>query len=170
MRVSNKQLQHGAVLYQIAEHPQFTAINALKLEGHPSNNAFLINDDIAVYPKISSQPAGRYKEYRFTFDKDTLQEIAIIDDRDIELHLALVCVQDSAICCLSYDKLKHLIDERRQNVGREEEQYQVLVMYEKGKSFRVNMNLGGTRDAWVGRHILVSQNACPNDLFRPQDT
>ena len=49
MKIGNEHLYHGAVLNQIAEHPQFTAINALRVGGETSRSAFKINNDIAVY-------------------------------------------------------------------------------------------------------------------------
>ena len=158
MRIQKKHLHHGAVLYQIADHPQFTAINAL------SNNVFRINDDIAVYPKYASNAIG--DEYRFTFTADQLDEIASINAKGIELHFALVCVKDHAICALAYDDLKRLMRARRESVGAKESQYVVLVMYQQGGSFRVNMNAGGKKGYYLGNHILVKQNACPNNLFR----
>lgn len=166
MRVSDKHLYHGAVLYQIAEHPQFTAINALKIKGRPSLNAFQINDDIAVYAKIGREPTGPWSEYRFTFTQDQLAEITSIAEDGIELHLALICVKDRGICCLPYDGLQRLVDARKKLLGKREEQYVVLVMFRRGKSFRVNMNRGATKGAYVGDHILVAQNACPESLFR----
>lgn len=164
MPINTKQLYHGAVLYQIAEHPQFTAINALA----NSNNAFRINDDIAVYPKFCTNPTGPYREYRFTFNSDNLHEIQSIVELDVELHLALVCVKDSRICCLPYQKLTELIEARKNSFGAEEEQYVVIVNYEPGKRFRVNMNKPGTRGKYVSAPIRVRQSACPNDLFRSQ--
>ena len=53
------------------------------------------------------------------------------------------------------------------SVGAKKSQYVVLVMYKQGSSFRVNMNAGGTKGYYVGDGILVTQNACPNNLFRP---
>ena len=168
--MNNKQIYHGAVLYQIAEHPQFTAINALTIDGHASNSAFQINNDIAVYPKICTKPAGPYSEYRFTFRRDNLDEIQSIVERDIELHLALVCVKARRICCLPYQDLVDLMDARKLSFGGEEEQYVVLVNYVPGKQFRVNMNAPGTKGTYVGDSILVPQSACPNNLFRSQST
>ena len=166
MKVSQKHLYHGAVLYQIAEHPQFTAINALKIDGRTSHNAFRINDDIVVYPKIASKPVGRYVEYRFTFTPDQLNELRLIVDQGHELYLALVCVQDEAICCLSYEDLVRLIDARRKRLKKAEDQYIVLVTLQRSKAFRVNMNAGNTRGEYVGTHIVVPRNACPTLLFR----
>ena len=166
MSFTDKQVYHGAVLYQIAEHPQFTAINVLKIDGRTSHNAFRINDDIAVYPKIGSEPSGRYHEYRFTFTTDQLLEIASIADQGNELYLALVCVKDREICCLRYDQLSSLIDARKSRLDRDEQQYVVLVTLEARQRFRVNMNAGDTMGMYVGNPILVPRNACPERMFR----
>ena len=166
MSFTDKQTYHGAVLYQIAEHPRFTAINVLKIDGRTSHNAFRINDDIAVYPKICKEPSGRYDEYRFTFTTDQLLEIASIADQGNELYLALVCVKDREICCLRYDQLISLIDARKSRLGREEPQYVVLVTLKAGQQFRVNMNAGNTVGKYVGEPFLVPRNACPERMFR----
>ncbi len=162
MRINKKHLYHGAVLYQIADHPQFTAINALT----DTNSAFRINDDIAVCPKYASEPIGSRGEYRFNFTADQLDEVKSIIDRDIELHFALVCVKANSICGLAYDELKRLLSARRKSFGASESQYVVFVRFEKGKSFRVNMDASGKKGFYVGDDILVPQNACPNNLFR----
>ena len=160
MKINKKHLHHGAVLYQIADHPQFTAINSLP----NTNNAFRINDDIAVYPKYASKPVGG--EYQFNVTADQLDEIASIIGKGIELHFALVCVEDHAICGLAYDDLELMMRARRERVSKKELRYVVLVRYEKGRSFRVNMNAGRTKGYYVGDDIPVPQNACPNRLFR----
>ena len=166
MRFNDKQLYHGAVLYQIADHAQFTAINALKIDGRTSHNAFRINADIAVYPKYASQPTRRFNEYRFAFTNEQLHEIKMIADQGIELHFAMVCVKDRAICCLPYEGLKRLMDARKRSVGKDEDQYVALVTLKAGQSFRVNMNAGHTVGQYVGDPIVIPHNACPERLFR----
>ena len=58
MKINDDHMYHGAALTQIAEHPQFTAINAFKHANRPSRSAFRINDDIGVYLKYASKPKG----------------------------------------------------------------------------------------------------------------
>ena len=58
MTIRDKHLYHGAVLNQIAEHPRFTAINALKIVGEIFHNAVKVNDDIVVYLKYRTRSDG----------------------------------------------------------------------------------------------------------------
>ncbi len=62
MEIREEHLYHGAALNQIAQHKQFTAINALKLKTRTSRSSFRVNDDIAVYLKYCNKPKGRFRE------------------------------------------------------------------------------------------------------------
>ncbi|MCY4383535.1 MAG: hypothetical protein OXE44_10345 [Nitrospinae bacterium] len=166
MKITKEHFYHGAVLNQIAEHKQFTAINALKVNGKTSRSAFKVNDDIAVYLKYASEPTEAYEEYIFTFAKHHLAELRKINDAENSLHLALVCVQDNEVCCFPYSKLVQLITKRKQEFGKPEQQYTLLVTLKKGEAFRVNMNEPGKKKAYLGKPLTVRRNACPNALFR----
>lgn len=63
MRIQDEHLYHGAALNQIAEHKEFTAINAFKLKGKTSGSAFRINDSAVVYLKYAKAPNKSYSEY-----------------------------------------------------------------------------------------------------------
>jgi len=166
MNIRDEHLYHGAVLNQIAEHRQFTAINALKVKGKTSRSAFKVNDGIAVYLKYAGKPGGSYKEYAFTFTKTHLKELDDINKAGDNLHLALVCVKDREICCISYDKFMDLLNRRRSDAGRQESQYVILVTLKPGHAFRANINAAGKRKTYLGKPLLIPRNACPNALFR----
>ena len=166
MKIGNEHLYHGAVLNQIAEHPQFTAINALRVGGETSRSAFKINNDIAVYIKYATQPTAPYREYVFNFNADNLLELTNISDADNDLFLALVCVRAKEICCFSYGILVDLIAERRRQRGANEDQYTILVTLNRRESFRVWMNAPGERGAYLREPDVISRNACPTVLFR----
>ena len=55
MKIQDEHFYHGAVLNQIAEHEQFTAINALTVYGKKVKGAYKVNNDIAVYLKYASK-------------------------------------------------------------------------------------------------------------------
>jgi hypothetical protein len=92
VKVNDDHIYHGAALTQIAEHPQFTAINAFKTPGGISRSAFKINDDIGVYLKYATKPKPPHSEYQFTFRKDHLKELQDIAEKVSQVHVALVCV------------------------------------------------------------------------------
>ena len=65
-------MYHGAALIQIAEHPEFTAINSLKVKGKVLPNSYKINDGIGVHMKYASRPANTFGEYQFTLPQEEL--------------------------------------------------------------------------------------------------
>ena len=76
MRIYDDHMYHGSALIQIAEHPQFTAINSLKNHGGTVRTACRVNDEIAVYLKYASKPTrSHHPEYPFTFKDTQLQEL-----------------------------------------------------------------------------------------------
>ena len=166
MRIKKDHYYHGAVLNQIAEHEQFTAINALKVQGNTSRSAFKVNNDIAVYLKYASVPSAPYDEYVFTFNKAQLSELAAIDSAGDALYLALICVQDNEVCCLPYSDFSQLISRRKQASSRQKTQYSLLVTLKKNEAFRVYMNAPGMKKPFLCEPLKVKRNACPNSLFR----
>lgn len=164
--IREEHLYHGAVLNQIADHRQFTAINALKVGGKTSRSAFKVNDDIAVYIKYAVNPVGRYREFVFTFNKANMKELVDTNEAGNNLHLALVCAKDKEICCFPYAKLAELIELRKQEAGKIESQYTLLVTLKKGEAFRVYMMQPGRRKVYLADPMKVRRNACPDALFR----
>ena len=112
MHIDDDHMYHGAALIQIAEHEQFTAINALTLGKKPVSNWFKINDHIAVYFKYAAEEKKPYGEYVFTFKSEhlrTIRAIAGVHDRVV---IALVCVEAREICAITADDLAAMIAER----------------------------------------------------------
>ena len=93
MKINDDHMFHGAALTQIAEHPEFTAINAFKMGKRVSRSAFRINDDIGVYVKYASKPKAPFDEYVFTFNSEHLEELDAIAKVVSDAYLALVCVE-----------------------------------------------------------------------------
>lgn len=165
MRIHDDHLYHGAALIQIAEHPQFTAINSLKHGGEVIPIAYKINDEISVYLKYASKPTPTYKEYQFTFHNDQLNELAVIAAANQKTFIALVCVKEREICCISYEELQGLIARRKKQKDDAEDQYVILVTAPKGKSLRVYVNAPGKRKTILGKELIVSRKAFPNVIF-----
>ena len=161
-------MYHGAALIQIAEHPNFTAINSLKLSGNTIRVAYKINDDIAVYFKYASKPAGRFQEYVFTFTKSHLEELDHIADANSKCYVALVCVKDREVCCLSHAQLQQLFSRRKaalDKLGKAEDSLTVLVTAPKKKSLRIYVNSPGERKIILGKALIVNRNAFPENIF-----
>ena len=165
MRIHDDHLYHGAALTQIAEHPQFTAINSFKDADNVSRSAFRVNNDIGVYFKYCTKPKRPFSEYIFTFTEANIAEIDRISNLVEELQLALVCVKDRHICCLDYSTFCQLIEWRQAAFGGEEDQYTVLVTLEEGKSFRVYVNQPGKRKTVLKKRITIARNKFPTALF-----
>jgi hypothetical protein len=165
MKIHDDHLYHGAALIQIAEHEQFTAINALKINGDVIRVAYRINDDIAVYLKYATKSTKPFNEYPFTFTKNHLDELAQISEANPKTFIGLICVKDRAICCITYSQLKSLVELRTKDKGKPEGQYVVLVTLPAGKSFRVYVNAAGMKKTKLGKELKVPRNAFPSSIF-----
>lgn len=165
MKIHDDHLYHGAALIQIAEHPQFTAINSMKLKRNIVRTAYKINDDIGIYLKYARRPTKAFKEYPFTFNTEHLSDLAAIATSTNKLYVALVCVKGKEICCISYRELSALIEKRRKAKKADEEQYTILVTMLAGKSMRVYVNSPGEKKKILGRQLVVSRSAFPAKLF-----
>lgn len=165
MKIHDDHLYHGSALIQIAEHPNFTAINSLNLGGKIVRVAYRINNDIAVYFKYASKTIGAYKEYVFTFHKDHLKELAQISGVISKTFVALVCVKDREICLLPYSDLKDLLGRREKDHGGPEDALTVLVTVPAGKSLRAYVNASGRKKTILGKELVVSRNAFPGAVF-----
>jgi hypothetical protein len=166
MKIQDEHMYHGAALAQIAEDPQFTAINALKTGGKNSKSTYKVNDSIAVYLKYATKPIGTYKEYNFTFNRGHLSEMKKIVSADHSLHIALVCIKDREVCCISYEELIDLIGKRESACDAKESQYTVLCMLRQNQAFRVNMNQPGKKKTYLlNKPLLVKRNKFPSVLF-----
>lgn len=167
MKIHDDHLFHGAALIQIAEHPNFTAINSLKLGGEVVRVAYKINNDIAVYFKYASKKPNKFQENIFTFHKDHLDEIASICAVNSKCFVALVCVEDREICCLPYAKLQSLLQARNtalMKLGRTESALTVLVTAKKNKALHVYVNQPGKKGVYADEEV-VARNAFPAAIF-----
>ena len=165
MKVNQDHLYHGAALTQIAEHEQFTAINAVRVDGGAHRSAFRINDSNCVFLKYATKPKPPYDEYIFTFHQSHMDDLEGLSKKGDKLFLALVCVKDGEICLLPYDELLSLIEKRKKMKGAAESQYTVVVTLKKGGKFRVNMNRPGTRGYYVGDSVLIARKDFPGRIF-----
>ena len=165
MKIHDDHLYHGAALNQIAEHKQFTSINALEVKGQRFNNVYEINKAILVHLKYATKPKGTLKEYQFTFNLDHLQLLANANAHANNFIIAFVCVKDREICALPYTELLRLIELRRTALGKNEDQYVLLLSLPKDSAFRVCMAAPGKRGVLLTKEIKVARNKFPNCLF-----
>lgn len=164
MKIRIEQQTIGAAIMQIAEHKNFTAINRLKIGGEFVNNGFLINGDIAVVCKYATEPNGA-GEYIFNFNADHIENIQKIQKGKHRLFLALICVDDREICCLTEEEFNTLIANRKKSAKANEDQYQILVTVKKAASLRAYVNAAGTRGRIAGNSLVIARNAFPQSLF-----
>jgi len=167
LRIDKNHLYHGAALLQIAEDPHFKAINPIMVAKSASRSAYDIHGSkkrAGVYLKYATDPTPSYGEYVFNFQDEHLAELDEIAPIVPKLFLALVCVSAREICCLQYEQLLALIQERKKRRGAAEDTYTVLVTAEKGKSFRVYMNVPGVKKTKFGE-LTISRNDFPKAIF-----
>jgi hypothetical protein len=164
MKIADDHFYHGAALIQIAEYPQFKAINPLKLNRRVLRTAYKVNNDIGVYFKYARKPTKPYKEFCFTFHREHLKELSDISQAIDKLFLGLVCVTGKEICCLSYPQFNKLIQGRKKEKKADENQYTILVTIPEGKNMRVYVNPPGEK----GKKLFeqkVPRNSFPAELF-----
>ncbi len=165
MHIDDDHLFRGAALTQIAEHPNFTAINVFKKKKRIYNNAYKINEDIGIYIKYSKKPTKNFKEYVFTFLFKHLENLKKLDSMITKLFVVFVCVKDREICVISYSEILKLIEERKRRVEHGEETYTILVTISKNSRFRVYMNYPGRKKMYLSKPIIISRNQFPKILF-----
>lgn len=165
MKIHDDHLYHGSALIQIAEHAQFTAINALRLGTKVVRVAYKINADIAVYFKYSTKPNATSGEYLFTFSKDHLEELENIARTNPKTFVALVCVKDREVCGISHSELLELVARREKALGHAEDSTSVLVTAPENKGLRVYVNAPGVKGKFLGKEKIVSRSAFPGIVF-----
>lgn len=165
MKIHEEHLNHGAALYQIANHRKFTAINALKVKGKVSRSAFRINDSTNVYLKYATSPAGVFTEYQFTFNCQHREELQAIDNLEEALYLALICIEDREICCIDYSQFEELFQARTVAAGVVKTQFVILVNLRKGKNFRVYVNPPNTKGKML-KFLKIPRNRFPEIVVK----
>ncbi len=164
MKIHDDHMYHGAALTQVAEHPQFTAINAFSHGGHSSRSGFLVNHDVGIYLKYATKKTRRFDEFIFTFSADHIAEIDALEQKAEKVFIVFVCVQAKEICCIRRAELHALIAQRELARGTGEDIHTVVVTVPTGKSCRVYMNFPGARKKMLGE-IIVPRNRFPNAIF-----
>ena len=144
MKIQDKNIYHGAVLHQIAEHPSFTALNRAGAEyGH-----YAVNTSIRL---IARHSAGDGPAWNFNLDRDELDLILQDEANGHDVYLSLAC-GSVTICCLSVPLMRKII-----NFDSEKTQ-SVRVTFPEG---------GGMRVSCGGRRLkeVIPHNSFPEMLF-----
>lgn len=164
MKIRTEHKNIGAALMQIAEHDQFTAINAMKIKGTKISNAFKINDNTGILCKYASEPNAS-GEYLFTFNQEYILSINAIKEYHDHTFVVLACIEDTEICILSFADFNTLIESRKNSAGEPEESYQILVTVEQGNSLRAYVNAAGRKGKIAGNPLIVPRKDFPNRIF-----
>ena len=165
MKIYDNHMYHGAALTQVAEHPQFTAINGLHLGTKLLRSSFRVNDCIGIHIKYASKPTDPFNEYIFNFSQETKQELTHLSEVNESVFIALVCVEDRQICCISKEEYTTWLEKRREALGDDEEISTFLVRVPSRKSLRVNMNNPGKKRQYLDQPQIVARNRFPKVLF-----
>jgi hypothetical protein len=165
MKINDEHFFHGAALMQVAEDDNFTAINPLILNGTKSHIAFVVNADIAVYPKYAGKARGTHKEYQFTFKPENVEELGRLADRYPKTFVTLVCVAARGVCCLRFSEFITIYDLWQGEIEDGQRQFPLLVTAPKGREFRVYANAPGTRNRMLGGALLRARSDFPTILF-----
>jgi len=101
----------------------------------------------------------------FTFARSHLYELELMNETNLNIFIALVCVKDKEICCLTHSQLRRLVKLRRAKKGSAEDQTQVLVNLPKGRSFRVYVNVPDRKGLILGESLLIKRKDFPRKIF-----
>jgi len=164
MKIHERHERHGAAMLQIAEHFSFTTINAFRVGSERSVNAYTVNDNIGMYLKYATKPHGAWDEYKFTFNREHLTEIASLNSKRERTFVALVCWEDREVCCIRYKQLLSMIELRRKRLGDDEDVYTVYVQAPKHAEFRAYISPPGKKGKMLGE-VRVARNAFPSCVF-----
>ena len=163
MHIDDDQMYHGAALIQIAERPEFKAINLIP--NFSARGALRINNNIAVHMKYATKPMRPFKEYTFTFNEVHWSELDELHRKRYRVFVVLVCIKAREICCLTLDQLRKLNNERMTlNSNMADASCTVLVTALNRRRFRVSMNRPGRRRIRL-REEVVSRSAFPRVIF-----
>jgi hypothetical protein len=165
MKIDDDHQYLGAALAQIAEDPQFTAINSLTVNGTAVRGAYKINHEIATYMKYASKPTPSHGEYQFTFNARHIADLKKIAAANEKTYIILVCVKVREICCITYEEFNRLISRRIVANGANEPQYTVLVTAKDGAKMRAYVNVPGKRNKILGDALKVTRSAFPSAIF-----
>ena len=175
-KIDDDHMYYGAALLQIAEHPQYTSINTYKRGEKPVRCCYVVNDEAGLYVKYRSKQQGafRYKttngerpgnEYHFVFDRKSRNTIDEMVQQRPSLFLALVCVEDRQICCISYEEFRNLVDKRHELLGGQESaQVAIYVAKIENSGFQVFVPTPKKRGS-MNATTRVPQNAFPKKVF-----
>ncbi len=142
MKISKKDLFHGAALTQITEHDSFKALNKADSKyGH-----YLVNTDKRLLVKHSDT----VEPWQFTFQVDDLETLRSDIASGFSTFLVLVC-SEFTICLLRKDEFERLIDLR--STG----QQWIKVSIPKA-SMRVSGSAGSLKHA-------IKHNGFPHRMF-----
>jgi hypothetical protein len=165
MKIHDNHMYHGAALIQVAEDKNFTAINLLKVGSNVFSNAYKINSEISLYLKYASKKNKSHEENIFTFNKQHLKDLEKIYKAFPQTFIALVCVEDREICCLSYEELNNLIELRKKEKGSTENQYTILVKIPRRSFMRVYVNAPGVKNRILGKELKMKRKDYPSRIF-----
>ena len=78
---------------------------------------------IGVYLKYASEPTQPYDDYIFTFGLDAKKELNTLNGASEKVFIALVCVKDRQICCISYKEFDNWIKKTSTETGKRRENF-----------------------------------------------
>ena len=163
MKINDDHMYHGAALTQVAEHELFTSINAVRVAGKLSRSAFRVNESIGLYIKYAGKPVG--PDYVFTYSKQNKKELESLNKLCEDVYLALACIKDRQICCVSLTDFRAWLSKRESELGHSEDTSTILVNLPAGKAFRLNMNQPNVRKKYLAKPQIVARNKFPSAMF-----
>lgn len=82
------------------------------------------------------------------------------------MFLALICVKDKEICCITFAKFVELLEARRNAARRFASQFVMLVTLKAGQAFRAYVNMPGTKGQYLSPQKIIRRNRFPEILVK----
>lgn len=177
MKIDDDHLFYGAAVLQVAEDDQYTSINQFEERvGRSSRKvrcAYVVNNNIGLYVKYRGEPRtakwteGKADEYLFHFNSSERQKLDKLAGRYPNCFVALICVRNRTIICLSLTEFRSLVAGRRKELDYEEETYVIVVAnFPKSRTRpKVYVTPPGSRNKVLNEPLIVPENAYPRKIF-----
>ena len=144
---------HGIALCRIVHADR---VKSIKLYPTPSNSSYMINEEIGVFIKYST---NRMTPWRFTFRREHREELHEMFVLLKAVFVALVC-RDDGVACLNYRELVAVLGE----IGELKDGMQWLTVVRKPREqYRISGSHGGLKhkiaDSQFPKRLFTSEAA-----------
>lgn len=154
---TQQQVNFGAALYTICQHPTSPRVFALDCR------SYLINDKRTVFFKRATTPR-KSGGYQFTFSLKDVEKILDLYKKYGSVYMGLICVAEGVVCCLPYSDFIYLWEMRQKVAGDLENQFVLNVVSKSNHQLQVTAPYPDRRGTSLTSPIIIPRSDFPNCL------